>query len=112
MTARISMLETIDGVQFKTRYHMHDHMFIALNDDVIIAVKSRKHYVFVFVRSEDGIFDCITDIRIDKDSPNLAEIFVFAKGLTNANLSVDTNASLQFDIERSKRLKEKTFNDF
>lgn len=112
MTARISMLETIDGVQFKTRFHMHDHMFIALNNDVIIAVKSRKHYIFVFVRSEDGVFDCITDIYIEKDSPNLAEIFIFAQGLTTANLSVDTKASLRFDVEKSKRLKEKTFSDF
>lgn len=112
MTARISILETIDGEQFKTRYYMNDRMFISLKENVIIAVKSKNPTIFVFIKSEDGIFDCITDIHIDKETTTLAEIFIQAKGLINANLSIDSNVTLQLDIEKSKKLKEKTFFDF
>lgn len=112
MSDRIAMLETINGEQFKTRYYMNDRMFISLKEDVIIAIKSNHPSIFVFIKSEDGIFDCISDLQIDKESPNLAEIFICANGLINTNVSLGSNVSLQVNIEKSKKLKEKTFFDF
>ncbi|WP_107839538.1 hypothetical protein [Metasolibacillus meyeri] len=112
MTARISMLETIDGKQFKTRYHMHDRLFISLKEDVIIAVKQNHPSMFVFVKNQDGVFDCISDIQIDKETPTTAEIWIHTKDIINTNISDAKDVTVQLDIEKSKRLKEKTFFDF
>ena len=112
MTARISMLETIDGKQFKTRYYIQDRMLVSLKEDVIIAVKSKSSSIFVLIKNEDGIFDYVGNIQIDKETPTLAEIFIDTTGITSSKISVGSNVTVQLDIEASKKFKEKTFFDF
>lgn len=124
MKKRTSQLETINGQQFLTRYHQNDLDFIPLKKDVIIGCSKFSTGILIYVRSEDGIFDYIGDIQIDKEVNDETEIFIHSTGIETINLNHSDsleikvnkdslkNVTVKINDSKSKQFAEKKFFDF
>ncbi|QBK26710.1 hypothetical protein [Ureibacillus thermophilus] len=121
---RITLLETVDGKQFKSRYHDTERTYFALKEDIIISCSKYSSGILVFARDEDDVFDYIGDIQIDKEDIGLTEIYIHSRGIQSLQLNhsdhlgITVNndslkdVTIQIDEAKSKQFKEKKFFDF
>lgn len=123
MNKRTTSLETVNGQQFLSRYHDNEREYFALKDNVIIGCSKYNSGVLVLVRSDDGVFDCISDIQIDKEENDKTEIYIHSRGIESLQLNHSDVMSLvvnnnplkdvviSIDNGSAKQFKEKKFFD-
>ncbi|OCS91762.1 hypothetical protein [Caryophanon latum] len=112
-TVRTTMLETVDGEQFHSRYHLHNSSFYRMSEKVIISIKNGRQGIDVFVKSNDGIYDFVGDVSFDKSDSlkETANVLFHSKGINGFRYDGDTIIDIELDAKKAREYKEKSFFD-